>query len=113
LSLLLLLGVFVREYSYLHTNFFPQDERVPTNCVCFLDTELHCIDRTYVHYRTLGLYTVCSFILSRIRGFGSRKLILTAVGIRCADHATPLSAKVGTNFVDKRRSLGRRSSLAG
>jgi hypothetical protein len=42
-----------------------------------------------------------------------RKPEITAVGIICADHATPsLSAKVGTNFADKRRSLGRCSSLA-
>jgi hypothetical protein len=34
----------------------------------------------------------------------------TAVGIRCADHATP--AKVATKFPDKRRSLFRYSSLA-
>jgi hypothetical protein len=37
---------------------------------------------------------------------------ITAVGIRCADHATSLSAKVGNNFADKRRSLGLCSSLA-
>jgi hypothetical protein len=42
-------------------------------------------------------------------GSGSRKSRLTAVGIRCADHAAPLSAKVGTNFADKRRSLGQYS----
>jgi hypothetical protein len=28
-------------------------------------------------------------------------------GNRCADHATPPSAKVGTNFADKRQSLTR------
>jgi hypothetical protein len=28
-----------------------------------------------------------------------------AVGIRCADHATPSIRKVGTNFVDMRRSV--------
>jgi hypothetical protein len=44
-------------------------------------------------------------------GSGSRKSRLTAVGIRCADHAT-LSAKVDINFADKRRSLGRYSSFA-
>jgi hypothetical protein len=30
----------------------------------------------------------------------------TAAAIRCADHASPLSIKVGTNVSYKRRSLG-------
>jgi hypothetical protein len=34
------------------------------------------------------------------------KIENTAVGIRHADYATP-SAKVGRNFADKRKSLGR------
>jgi hypothetical protein len=34
------------------------------------------------------------------------------VGIRCADNATPLPAKVGINLADKRQSCGRYSSLA-
>jgi hypothetical protein len=42
----------------------------------------------------------------------SRNQRLTAVGILCADHATPSTRKVGTNFADMRRSLGRYSSLA-
>jgi hypothetical protein len=45
-------------------------------------------------------------------GSGSRKPRLTAVGIRCADNATPSIRKVGKNFADMRRSLGRYSSLA-
>jgi hypothetical protein len=34
-----------------------------------------------------------------------------AVGIRHADHVAPSIAKVGSHFTDKRRSLGRYSSL--
>jgi hypothetical protein len=37
---------------------------------------------------------------------GSRKPRLTAVGIRCTDHATPLSAKVYTTPTSGGRSVG-------
>jgi hypothetical protein len=45
-------------------------------------------------------------------GAGSRKWRLTAMVIRCADHATLSIRKVGTNSTDKRLSLGRYTLLA-
>jgi hypothetical protein len=45
-------------------------------------------------------------------GSRSRKPRLTAVGIRCADHAKLSILKIGTKFADKRRLLGRYSSIA-
>jgi hypothetical protein len=45
-------------------------------------------------------------------GSGSRKSRLTTMGICCADHATSSIRKFGTNFHDKRRSLGWYSLLA-
>jgi hypothetical protein len=62
----------------------------------------------------LSLMSITEELLEwKSSGSRSRKLRLTAVGIRCTDHSKhPLSAKVGTNFADKRRSLGRYSLLA-
>jgi hypothetical protein len=37
---------------------------------------------------------------------------IAAVGIRHADHVAPSIFKVGTDYADKRRSLGLYSSLA-
>jgi hypothetical protein len=49
----------------------------------------------------------------RSNGYRSRKLRFTSVGIRLADHATPLSPqKLALNFVDKWRSISRYISLA-
>jgi hypothetical protein len=61
---------------------------------------------------SLSLMRIIKELLEKKWRLRSRKQKLTAVGIRCADTRPPLSAKVNTNFADKRRSLGRYSSLA-
>jgi hypothetical protein len=60
-----------------------------------------------------GLVSITEELLQwKSSGSGSRNPRLTTVGIRCADHKTTLSKKVGTNFADKRRSLARYSLFA-
>jgi hypothetical protein len=58
----------------------------------------------------LSLVSITEELLEwKSRGSGFRKSRLTAVVIRCADHAHPLSAKVRNIFADMWRSLGRYS----
>jgi hypothetical protein len=57
----------------------------------------------------LSLVRITEELLEWINsGSGSREPRLTAVGIRCSDHSPiSISANVASNFVEKRRSLGR------
>jgi hypothetical protein len=53
-----------------------------------------------------------AYIDTYLRPLRSRKSRLTTVGIRCAAHATSFIRKSWYYFANKRRSLGRYSSLA-
>jgi hypothetical protein len=51
---------------------------------------------------------ISEYKLGSVEVYGStpaEKTEITALGIRLTDHATPLSAKVGTNFAYKQRSF--------
>jgi hypothetical protein len=63
---------------------------------------LHNGDCTFCEVQTEFIYVIKKKVRSRNRDYGRR-------GSAARD--TPLSAKVGTNFTDKRRSFGRYSSL--
>jgi hypothetical protein len=61
----------------------------------------------------LSLVSTTQDLLDRKLEAPVKKTENTAVGIRHADHVIPsIRKKVGNHFADKRRSLGRYSSLA-
>jgi hypothetical protein len=60
----------------------------------------------------LSLVRTTEELLGRNSSGWSRKPRLTTWGIRCADHASPSIRRSWHYFANKRRSLGRHSSLA-
>jgi hypothetical protein len=60
----------------------------------------------------LSLVSTTEELLDRKVAAPAYKTENTAVGIRHTDHVAPSIRKIGNHFADKRRSLGRYSSLA-
>jgi hypothetical protein len=72
--------------------------------LCTIYSTTRCVNTTLDQGRKL--------ILEKYIYVRSRKPRLTTGGIRCADHATPSIRKSWHYFANKRRLLGRHSSLA-